>query len=120
MNKQEREIVFQKYGGKCAYCGENLIKGWHVDHIEPIVRNWTDGSCEKPENHNLENMNPSCPSCNIQKHSLSIEQFRGKIKQFLNSLNLYNNQYKIAKKYGLVSESEIEVKFYFEKDLSNE
>ena len=38
MTKKDRQIVFDKYNGKCAYCGCELVKGWHVDHIEPIVR----------------------------------------------------------------------------------
>ena len=114
MNKKDRELIFNKYGGKCAYCGCNLQKGWHIDHIEPIVRNWLNGTFEKPENENLENYNPSCPSCNIQKNSYTLEQFRQNIKQFVSYLNKYSTQYKFAKKYGLVSENEIEVKFYFE------
>ncbi len=114
MTKKERELIFNKYNGKCAYCGCELKKGFHVDHIEPIVRNWLNGTCENPENENLENYNPSCPSCNIQKNSYTLEQFRENIKQFVNSLNKYSTQYKFAKKYGLISENEIEVKFYFE------
>ena len=114
MTKKERELIFEKYNGKCAYCGCELKKGWHVDHLEPIVRNWRNGTCEKPENENLENYNPSCASCNIQKNSYTLEQFRENIKQFVNSLNQYSTQYKFAKKYGLVKEIEIEVKFYFE------
>ena len=114
MNKKDRELIFNKYGEKCAYCGCNLQKGWHIDHLEPIVRNWKNGTCEKPENEKLENYNPSCPSCNIQKNSYTLEQFRENIKQFVNSLNKYSTQYKFAKKYGLVKETEIEVKFYFE------
>ena len=114
MTKKERELIFNKYNGKCAYCGCELKKGFHVDHIEPIVRNWLNGTCEKPENENLQNYNPSCPSCNIQKNSYTLEQFRENIKQFVNSLNQYSTQYKFAKKYGLVSENDIEVKFHFE------
>ena len=114
MNKKTRDLVKSKYNNKCAYCGCELKKGWHVDHLEPIVRNWLNGTCEKPENENLENYNPSCASCNIQKNSYTLEQFRENIKQFVSSLNKYSTQYKFAKKYGLVKETEIEVKFYFE------
>ena len=114
MTKKERKLIFEKYNGKCAYCGCELRKGWHVDHLEPIVRNWSNGTCEKPENENLENYNPSCASCNIQKNSYTLEQFRENIKQFVNSLNQYSTQYKFAKKYGLISENDVEVKFYFE------
>ena len=36
MNKKDRELIFNKYGGKCAYCGCELTKGWHVDEFEPV------------------------------------------------------------------------------------
>lgn len=114
MKAKDREMVFNKYDGKCAYCGVVLSKGWHVDHIEPIVRNWKDGTCEKPQNERIDNYNPSCASCNIQKNSHTLEQFRENIKNFVLSLNKYNTQYKFAKRYGLVEETNIDVKFYFE------
>ena len=124
MKKTDRELIFNKYDGKCAYCGCELTKGWHADHIEPILRDFiynknkqrfeTNGIYRNPENDNLQNYNPSCPSCNIQKNSYTLEQFRENIKQFVNSLNQYSTQYKFAKKYGLVSENDIEVKFHFE------
>jgi len=109
----KRQTVYDKFDGKCAYCGCELKAGFHIDHIEPIRRN-SDGSCLNPQNKSFENMNPSCPSCNIMKHSMTLEQFRESIKNFVTNLNKYNNQYKFAKKYGLVSENDIEVKFYFE------
>lgn len=124
MNKKDRELVFNKYNGHCAYCGCELTKRWHVDHLEPIVRNseWDkvnskfkpNGTCEKPQNENFENYMPSCAPCNIQKNSFTLEEFRRNIKYFVNSLNLYSTQYKFAKRYGLVTENDIEVKFYFE------
>jgi len=109
----KRQIVYDKFHGRCSYCGCELNGKFHIDHIEPIRRN-SDGSCLNPQNESLENMNPSCPSCNIMKHSMTLEQFRESIKNFVTTLNKYNNQYKFAKKYGLVSENDIEVKFYFE------
>lgn len=114
-NKNRRQLIFEKYDGRCAYCGCELQKGWHEDHIEPIIRSLKDNTCERPENNNIDNLNPSCRSCNIQKNSYTLEQFRRNISQFVNSLNKYSTQYKFAKKYGLVLETEIEVKFYFEK-----
>lgn len=125
MTQEVRQRIFDKFSGRCAYCGCELVKSWHVDHIEPIVRNsqWNKnkgrfeqtGTCRKPENKNLDNYNPSCASCNIQKNSYTVEQFRSNIKQFVNSLNQYNTQYKFAKRYGLIEEKDIEVIFYFEK-----
>jgi 5-methylcytosine-specific restriction endonuclease McrA len=112
MTEKQRKQIFDKYDGLCSYCGCELTSKFHVDHIEPIRRN-SDGTCLKP-NESIENLNPACPSCNIMKHSYSLEYFREIIKKFVNSLNLYNNQYKFAKKYGLVQETEKEVIFYFE------
>lgn len=125
MNKKIREKIKEKYGGKCAYCGCELVKGWHVDHIEPIVRNskWSrihgkfipTGTSKNPENENIDNYNPSCASCNIQKNSFTLEEFRKNIKNFVNSLNNYSTQYKFAKRYNLVTETNCKVIFYFEK-----
>ena len=133
MNKKERQLIFEKYGGKCAYCGCELEKGWHADHLKPIDRyvelvrdemgfvvrdeNYNVKRVVKigrPENDTIENMNPSCASCNINKHNMTIEEFRKQIKGFLNSLNLRSTQYKFAKKYGLIEETGKEVIFYFE------
>jgi hypothetical protein len=124
MNNKLREQIFNKFGGRCAYCGEELRKGWHVDHIAAIKRDskWNmdkkrfeqTGTCRKPEHENIENYNPSCASCNIQKNSYSVEQFRINIQQFVNSLNTNSTQYKFTKRYGLVKEINKEVIFYFE------
>jgi 5-methylcytosine-specific restriction endonuclease McrA len=114
LKQEQREILKQKYEGKCAYCGCELIGKWHADHIAPIVRNSKKG-CKYPEREIFENYNPSCASCNTQKNSFPLEQFRRNIKVFVNSLNSYSTQYKFAKRYGLVVETDVEVEFYFEK-----
>ncbi len=123
-SKKQREIIFNKYDGKCAYCGIKLQKGWHVDELKPIRRNFrwdenkaryvSDGTCLNPENLNIDNQMPSCPSCNINKHSMSLEDFRKLIEGFMDHLNNINTQYKIAKRYGLVKENIKPVIFYFE------
>lgn len=118
MRKGEREIVFNKYGGKCAYCGCELAKGWHIDHVLPIKRYISDlgevNGCKHPERDCIDNMMPSCASCNINKHGDSIENFRSLIQGFMNHLNNLSTQYKIAKRYGLVKEDIKPVVFYFE------
>src|SRR5690606_23920182 len=87
LTKSQRQALKEKYQGRCAYCGDLLGDRWHADHIEPIVRNWTNGTCEHPERNTIENFNPSCPSCNIVKSSLSLENFRKIIGGFITSLN---------------------------------
>lgn len=117
MNKK-RQAIWDKSGGKCWYCGCNLPKkGWHADHFEPIRRNWWEDTCLNPKNDNEDNKVPACASCNIQKGSLSLEGFRDKIYKFVNSLNEFHNQYKFAKKFGLVQETGTEVEFWFERAL---
>ncbi len=116
LTKQQRVKLRNKYGGRCAYCGCELTTRFHADHIIPIRRN-ADGTCENPKADNFENLNPSCPSCNKMKHTLSIEGFRKMIENFVKSLNRDSNQYKFAKKYKLVEEIEREVRFYFEDEI---
>jgi 5-methylcytosine-specific restriction endonuclease McrA len=150
MNKKDRQIIFDKFNGHCAYCGCELEKGWHVDELLPVRRRYKyveahwkhkvtgeicysyggvrrniddwirvkskqipDG-CEHPENLNIDNQMPACARCNINKHSMSLEEFRSMIEGFMNHLNNLNTQYKMAKKYGLVKEDIKPIVFYFE------
>jgi 5-methylcytosine-specific restriction endonuclease McrA len=151
MKKSDRQIVFEKYGGKCAYCGCDLTGKWCADHVEPIFRkrkmvggyrNKTTGEfatndtkvgesffeeyeyqdykpvadgCHKPELDTIENLMPSCFSCNHYKSTLPLEMFREQIGLLVGRLNKYTNQYKIAKRFGLVVEEAKSVVFYFEK-----
>lgn len=125
MTKQNRQIVFGKYNGRCAYCGCYLVKGWHVDHLEPIRRNFkyngdrgkmeNDGTCLHPERDTIENCMPSCASCNIAKHSMDLEGFRIILSNMITTLNKYTVNYKIMKRYGFIVEVEKPVRFYFEE-----
>ena len=125
MKKKDRELIFNKYGGRCAYCGTLLNGKFHVDEKEPVRRNYkwnrdksryiSDGTMMHPERLNINNQMPACASCNINKHSMSLEEFRRLIAGFMLHLNERNTQYKIAKRYGLVKEDIKPVVFYFEK-----
>ena len=125
ISKKNRAIIKQRFGGKCAYCGCELQKGFHVDELLPVMRNYkynkntgkhtADGTCLHPERFNIDNQMPSCPSCNINKHSMSLEEFRNLITGFMKHLNEVSTQYKIAKRYGLVEEIIKPIIFYFEQ-----
>ncbi len=116
MNKK-RQAIWDKSGGKCWYCGCQLPeKGWHADHFEPIQRNWWDGTCEHPERDTEENKVPACASCNLNKHSMPLESWRKIIQGYVKSLNRDSTQYRLAKRYGLVQETNVEVKFWFEEN----
>jgi hypothetical protein len=62
--------VMQKTGGKCYYCGVELldlsIKAT-VDHLVPVFRGG---------GHEMENLVPCCSSCNSRKGTSTIEEFR--------------------------------------------
>lgn len=136
MRQKDRQLIFEKYDGRCAYCGCDLTKGWHVDELEPILRKqkyvggytsageWkprrlvSDG-CMHPERLVIGNQMPACASCNINKHSMSLEEFRSLIAGFMKHLNETNTQYKIAKRFGLVKEFIEPVVFYFETFTTN-
>lgn len=120
---KKRQAIYDKSGGVCWYCGDPLKKGWHADHFKAVRRNdkysqdrFDCPEMEHPENDTEENKVPSCASCNIMKSQMSIEDFRSCISQFVESLNLYTNQYKFAKRYGLVVETNKPVKFWFEEN----
>jgi 5-methylcytosine-specific restriction endonuclease McrA len=128
MTKKYRQLVFDKYKGKCAYCGCDLQKGWHVDHIQAIRRNDSDESIERMNKirttplvrgqNSIENYNPACRQCNIWKSTYNIEQFRKEVAEQIKRLNDYNPNYRNAKRYGLIFETNIEVKFHFETVLA--
>lgn len=75
---------------------------------------WVPDGYEHPERLTIENQFPACASCNINKHSMSLEQFRNLIAGFIKSLNRDSTQYKFAKRYGLLRETSKPVVFYFE------
>jgi hypothetical protein len=123
LTKKQRAALKEKYKGRCAYCGQVLGERWHADHIEPVERNdWLTkiGFKENippnhPERDTLENMNPACPPCNIDKHSLSIEAWRALIQNSNGVLARDVSTFRRAVRYGLVEINDKPVYFYFER-----
>lgn len=121
--KKQRQQVYEKTNGRCWYCGIELKPRWHVDHVKPLRRKSTfvkgkfvsTGESYSPENHNIDNMVPSCPQCNNFKFDGTIEQFRQSIKNQVEAIRQRSAGFRMAEKYGLIEERDIEVKFYFEE-----
>ena len=96
ISKKHREIIFNKCNGRCAYCGELLEKRWHVDEVEPIKRKYhydigkrkwvqnknKENKIKYPDRLNLDNQLPACAYCNINKHDMSLEEFRSTIENY--------------------------------------
>lgn len=83
ISKKNREIVKNKFDGKCAYTGTELLSDWQVDHAKAVRRNWwLNNSAMFEQNHNLNNMLPAQRIINHYKHSMDLEQFRVFMKDF--------------------------------------
>ena len=106
MTKAQRREVYDKYGGRCAYCGRPLrYEDMQVDHIIPKRKGGQDI---------MANYNPACRSCNHYKDSLSLEQFRGLVRTLPERLRkIYI--FRVAEDFGIVKVREWGGKFYFEK-----
>ena len=120
LTKKQREQIWQKYGGRCAYCGEPIeLKDMQADHIKPIFRGWDDQlKAHLPEGHlgdnSIENFNPACRACNFRKSTSDIEGFREALEHGLDCCRR-DFTYRMMVKYGLVVEQPQKVVFYFEK-----
>ena len=129
----EREKVFAKTGGRCAYCGIELTltpkmpNTMQTDHVEPLVRplEFTkdkNGSTRittkavrgTDEQEDLSNKMPSCRSCNSYKSSLSLENFRKRLEHFP-ALAESNAMIRCLQRYGLAKIHHQPIRFYFEE-----
>ena len=117
--KIDREEIYNKCNGHCAYCGvEITIKQMQVDHIEPHWRTLTETQAQKSKikkgSHEIENLNPSCSRCNKWKSTYSLESFRNVIETSLVRLERDTPNFRLARDYGLLTETPKRIKFYFE------
>lgn len=118
LTKAQRATLKGMFGGVCAYCGKPLGDRWHADHFEPIVRN-DFGRDPKapprwPERDNVANLMPACAPCNIDKHSMSLEEWRRKLQQACRVLADHTATYRHAVRFGLVQETGARIVFHFE------
>ena len=107
MTATKKLKVYQKYGGRCAYCGQRIeLKEMQVDHIKPKADGGTD---------ELENLNPVCALCNHYKRATPLElwrdEFIGRILDRLQKTYIF----RVAERYGMVEVKGWNGKFYFEE-----
>lgn len=109
--KIDREKVYNKFDGHCAYCGDKiLIKEMQVDHIIPKNRQY---KIDYDLNH-IKNLNPSCRTCNHYKRAEDLEGFRW-LMSSLHKRVCAHYIGKVAIKYGIAELKPFDGKFYFEK-----
>lgn len=124
---KKRDKIYQKYGGRCGYCGDQIkIKDMQIDHIIPKsnFRPFVMNNFKVPrflahltvnDLHHKDNLMPACRSCNRFKDSFDIEEFRNELRLQLDRANKYSRNYRLARKWGQVQETPKEIVFYFEK-----
>ncbi len=130
--KRFRRIIYDKFDGRCAYCGQEIeIKDMQIDHIIPkknflmhIKNKWKipeflSRLTENNINHK-DNLFPSCRVCNHWKDTFDIEAFRNEIECQVERLNKFYPNYRRACRYGLIKEVPNDVIFWFEKHDMNE
>ena len=106
MNKKQRVVVWEKYGKRCAYCGEDLTYDkLQVDHIKSKHRSGEDVAS---------NYNPSCQQCNFYKGSFTLDGFRERLSSLTDRIKK-PFIVRLAIKYGIISFKPFSGEFYFEK-----
>lgn len=107
ITRADRLQVFNKYGGRCAYCGKKMeIKEMQVDHMIPLR---TGGADE------MWNYMPACRRCNHYKRGSSLEAFREMVEKIPQKLQRDSYIFRVGVNYGFFESSEKEVVFYFER-----
>lgn len=110
--KHHRERVYAKCNGRCGYCGvEITYRQMQVDHVHPQFL-----AHLRPSEfiHGVENLMPACARCNLWKSTFSLEDFRREIAAQTRRLQERSSNYRMALSFGLIQETGVGVRFYFE------
>jgi 5-methylcytosine-specific restriction endonuclease McrA len=120
IKKEIRVQVWNKYGNKCAYCGVDITyKEMQADHIHAVFRGYSSEELEhykrKKGTNKIENLNPSCGSCNSSKSTFTLEQWRTEIEKKQFRIRRDSSSFRILERFKLVELKNIAVVFYFER-----
>lgn len=120
--KAQRAALREKFGGKCAYCGGDLGKTMHADHLEPVIRilpsqwNGLDAvQLLKPERNTVGNMMPACAPCNLHKGGHTLEQWRRYIERSAEIVRKQTSTFRAGERFGVITVSAEPIVFYFER-----
>lgn len=132
ISKIQRMQIHSKFDGCCAYCGERIeLHQMQVDHVIPqsdMEHNRIGGDFKNQNRipdflqhlgpfdlNNPDNLFPACRVCNKWKNSFSLKTFKSEIQDQVNRLRRDSAAFRMAERYGLVSETDIKIEFYFER-----
>lgn len=127
-------MIFNKYGGLCAYTGKPLGGDWQVDHIIPKCSYvWHQPPETKAiwgvnyDVNDIRNLLPAIKIVNHYKRSLSLEQFRQYMMYFHKRLaklpkktridktkNRIRYMKELADLFGITPDNPFTGMFYFE------
>lgn len=123
MSKSKRARIREMFGGRCAYCGCDLGERWHVDHVEPVLRQldyapgkgfFQTGALNMPQNDREDNLFPACVACNIDKGAYSLDGWRRKLESSCDVLGRNSATYKHGVRFGVITETRKSITFHFE------
>lgn len=127
-SKAQRDALRDRFGGRCGYCGEVLVK-MQADHIEPVIRLTTDPwgkplpASERrfinPEGNVVSNMMPSCGPCNNSKGGYRLEDWREMLERSAEIVAKQKPIFKAGVRFGVIRVTNDPVVFYFER-VANE
>lgn len=116
LTKAQREQLKNKFGGHCAYCGDQLGDKWHADHLAPIYRGHDeDKRYEHRGKDEIENLMPACVSCNLSKSVWPLEMWRDELKAKVERLHKYEKNFRLVVAFAQVEITDKPVLFFFEK-----
>lgn len=116
---KKREVVYSKFKGRCAYCGDKILyENMSVDHITAKYRGSTHSEIrayglEKGTN-DIENLNPSCKSCNSSKSTFTVSDWKKQLKLKHERLLRDNSSYRILNRFKAIKYNN-NITFHFEK-----
>ncbi|MCK4823831.1 HNH endonuclease [bacterium] len=112
ISKEERVLIAKKNNFKCGYCGINLGKRFHIDHIMPFANQ--NSTCDD------DNLMAACVPCNLFKSMLSLEQFRREISYQAERAHKTSVNFRTAFRFKQIKIKRTDIVFYFEKLKENE
>jgi len=132
---KRRDMVYNSFGGLCAYTGKPLADDWQIDHIIPVSHPvWYQPEEQRKRvwnisyfKHDAENLVPCCRIINHYKRDLDLEGFRKyimglhiRLAKLPKKTRVSRTErrkeylYEVAELFGITTDKPFDGVFYFE------